>query len=126
MTDFFEFDESLVEGYRCFLISLTSARAPDIRQVVAAALDCGDCWPEPVVQPNANCKRADVVQSPAARGEPEPARAEKCRSGKPDGRADDITLLFRQMQALTIAAAGQSHVVATGAGSGTTSTHGPP
>lgn len=126
MTDIFKFHESLVEEYKRFSTSFTSIRAPDIRQVVEAARERGDYWPEPLVQLNANYKRAESVQSLVARDVPEPACAEIFRSGKPEGRADDLTLFTHQLQDLTVAAAGQSHVVTTGAGPGTTTTHGPP
>lgn len=118
MTDIFKFHESLVEEYKRFSTSFTSIRAPDIRQVVEAARERGDYWPEPLVQLNANYKRAESVQSLASRGVLEPACAEIFRLGKPEGRADDLTLFTHQLQALTLAAAEQSYVVTTGTGSG--------
>ena len=63
MTDIFEFQTSLVEEYKRFSTSFTSIRAPDIREVVDAARERGDYWPEPLVQLNANYKRAESVQT---------------------------------------------------------------
>ena len=50
MTDIFKFHEGLVEEYKRFSTSFTSIRAPDIRQVVEAARERGDYWPERLVQ----------------------------------------------------------------------------
>jgi superfamily II DNA/RNA helicase len=118
MTDVFKFQENLVEEYKRFSTSFTSIRAQDIRQVVGAAQERGDYWPEPLVQLNANYQRAETVQSLASRGVLHATCAEIFRLGKPDGRAHDLTLFTHQLQALTLAGAGQSYVVTTGTGSG--------
>lgn len=118
MTDIFKFQESLVEEYKRFSTSFTSIRASDIRQVVEAAQERGDYWPEPLVQLNANYQRVETVQSLASRGIVQSACAEIFQLGKPEGRADDLTLFTHQLQALTLAGASQSYVVTTGTGSG--------
>ena len=118
MTDIFKFQESLVEEYKRFSASFTTIRAPDIREVVESAQERGDYWPEPLVQLNANYQRAGTVQSLAARGIVHPTCADVFRLGKPNGRADDLTLFTHQLEALTLANAGQSYVVTTGTGSG--------
>lgn len=118
MTDIFKFQTSLVEEYKRFSTSFTAIRAPDIRKIVDDAQERGDYWPEPLVQLNANYQRAESVQALARRGILHPSCSDIFRIGKPEGRADDLTLFAHQLQALTLAAADQSYVVTTGTGSG--------
>lgn len=115
----FEFRQNLVDEYEQFTRSFTRIQAQDIRAFVDTEYDSQKYWPEPLVQVNPNFQPGGTVEELCAAGQLSPACAEIFRFGKTASSAGQTLPLYRhQVEAISLAAAGESYVLTTGTGSG--------
>lgn len=118
MENVFHFRNQLISEYTAFSRSFAKISATDIQQLVESEYAKGRYWPAPLIQINPNYQRQSTVQQLAAQGNVHPLCAEIFRTGKNEGRSDELTLFKHQMEALAIGQSKQSYVVTTGTGSG--------
>lgn len=118
MDNVFNFRDQLVSEYSTFSRSFATIAAVDIKNTVEQEYADGRYWPQPLIQINPNYQRRGTVQELAKQGGLHPLCADIFRTGKTEGRADDLFLFKHQMDALAKGQAKQSYVVTTGTGSG--------
>ena len=117
--DVFEFRKSLVREYSDFTRSFTRIKAEDIRTFVDAQYDSQRFWPEPLVQVNPNFQPGGTVESLCQAGHLSPLCADIFRFGKSASSAGQTLPLYKhQVEAISLASAGESYVLTTGTGSG--------
>jgi superfamily II DNA/RNA helicase/very-short-patch-repair endonuclease len=115
----FEFRQHLVTEYSAFTRSFTRIKADDIRVFVDAEYASQKYWPEPLVQINPNFKTGGTVEQLVATGQLHARCAEIFRFGKSDSSAGvSLPLHTHQVEAISLASAGESYVLTTGTGSG--------
>jgi Lhr-like helicase/very-short-patch-repair endonuclease len=115
----FEFRQNLVDEYSNFTRSFTRIKADDIRQFVDAEYASQRFWPEPLVQVNPSFKEGGTVQALAESGHVHPKCGQIFRFGKDQSSAGHTLPLHKhQVEAISLAAAGESYVLTTGTGSG--------
>lgn len=117
--DVFEFRKSLIGEYSDFTRSFTRIKAEDIRSFVDAQYDSQKFWPEPLVQVNPNFQPGGTVESLCQAGHLSPICADIFRFGKSASSAGQTLPLYKhQVEAISVASAGESYVLTTGTGSG--------
>ena len=117
--DVFEFRNSLVREYSDFTRSFTRIKADDIRAFVDAQYESQKFWPEPLVQVNPNFQPGGTVESLCQAGHLAAECANIFRFGKTASSAGHSLPLYKhQVEAISLAAAGESYVLTTGTGSG--------
>lgn len=115
----FEFRQTLVDEYAEFTRSFTRIKADDIREHVDAEYASQKYWPEPLVQVNPNFQPGGTVEALCEAGQLSPQCAEIFRFGKTTSSAGQSLPLFKhQVEAISLASAGESYVLTTGTGSG--------
>ena len=115
----FEFRQNLVNEYAEFTRSFTRIKADDIRAFVDAEYGSQKYWPEPLVQINPNFQPGGTVEGLCAAGQLSAQCAEIFRFGKTASSAGHSLPLYKhQVEAICLAAAGESYVLTTGTGSG--------
>lgn len=115
----FEFRQNLVTEYAQFTRSFTRIKADDIQEFVEAEYRSQKYWPEPLVQINPNFEPGGTVESLCAAGQLSDQCAAIFRFGKTASSAGATLPLYKhQVEAITLAATGQSYVLTTGTGSG--------
>ena len=118
MENVFDFRNALIEEYSAFSCSFANIAAEDIKKTVENEYEAGRYWPQPLIQINPNYQRQGTIQQLARQGLVHPKCADIFRTGKNEGRADDLTLFKHQMEALAKGKERKSYVVTTGTGSG--------
>ncbi|TDQ38961.1 DEAD/DEAH box helicase [Thiopseudomonas denitrificans] len=118
MENVFDFRNELISEYSAFSRSFAKIAAADIKQLVEAEYVNGRYWPDPLIQINPNYQRQGTIQELAAQGVVHAQCAEIFRTGKNEGRCDELSLFKHQMEALAKGQSKQSYVVTTGTGSG--------
>jgi Lhr-like helicase/very-short-patch-repair endonuclease len=117
--DVFDFRKQLVEEYAQFTRSFTRIRADDIRTYVDQEYDSQRYWPEPLIQINPNFRTGGTVDELVQAGQLDPACSDIFRLGKSAGSAGvTLPLHQHQVEAISLALAGESYVLTTGTGSG--------
>ena len=115
----FEFRQHLVTEYSAFTRSFTRIKADDIRAFVDAEYASQKYWPEPLVQINPNFKIGGTVEQLVATGQLHTRCADIFRFGKSESSAGvSLPLHTHQVEAISLASAGESYVLTTGTGSG--------
>jgi len=115
----FEFRQNLVNEYAEFTRSFTRIRADDIRAFVDGEYASQKYWPEPLVQVNPNFQPGGTVESLCEAGQLSQACAQIFRFGKSASSAGQTLPLYKhQVEAISLASAGESYVLTTGTGSG--------
>lgn len=115
----FEFRQTLVNEYAQFTRSFTRIKADDIRAFVDAEYASQKYWPEPLIQVNPNFQPGGSVESLCEAGQLNPQCAEIFRFGKTASSAGQTLPLYKhQVEAISLASAGESYVLTTGTGSG--------
>ena len=115
----FEFRQTLVNEYAEFTRSFTRIKADDIRTFVDAQYASQKYWPEPLIQVNPNFQPGGTVEALCDAGQLSPACADIFRFGKSASSAGQTLPLYRhQVEAISLASAGESYVLTTGTGSG--------
>ena len=115
----FEFRQNLVNEYAEFTRSFTRIKADDIRAFVSGEYASQKYWPEPLVQVNPNFQPGGTVESLCAAGQLSQACAQVFRFGKSAAAAGHTLPLYKhQVEAISLASAGESYVLTTGTGSG--------
>ena len=115
----FEFRQNLVNEYAEFTRSFTRIKADDIRAFVDAEYASQKYWPEPLVQVNPNFQPGGTVESLCEAGQLSQACAQIFRFGKSAASAGHSLPLYKhQVEAISLASAGESYVLTTGTGSG--------
>ena len=115
----FEFRQTLVNEYAEFTRSFTRIKADDIRTFVDAEYTSQKYWPEPLIQVNPNFQPGGSVESLCEAGQLNPKCAEIFRFGKTASSAGQTLPLYKhQVEAISLASAGESYVLTTGTGSG--------
>ncbi|HNQ08834.1 MAG TPA: DEAD/DEAH box helicase [Giesbergeria sp.] len=117
--DVFEFRKQLVDEYAQFTRSFTRIRADDIRTHVDQEYDSQRYWPEPLIQINPNFRSGGTVDELVQAGQLDPACSDIFRLGKSASSAGvTLPLHQHQVEAISLALAGESYVLTTGTGSG--------
>lgn len=115
----FEFRQALVGEYADFTRSFTRIKAGDIRAHVDAEYASQKYWPEPLVQVNPNFQSGGTVESLCNAGQLSTQCAAIFRFGKSASSAGQSLPLYKhQVEAISLASAGESYVLTTGTGSG--------
>ncbi|SIT43499.1 DEAD/DEAH box helicase [Paraburkholderia ribeironis] len=115
----FEFRQNLVNEYADFTRSFTRIKAGDIRAFVDAEYASQKYWPEPLIQVNPNFQPGGTVEALCQAGLLDAHCAEIFRFGKTKTSAGQSLPLYKhQVEAISLAAAGESYVLTTGTGSG--------
>ena len=115
----FEFRQTLVNEYAEFTRNFTRIKADDIRTFVDAQYASQKYWPEPLIQVNPNFQPGGTVEALCDAGQLSPACAGIFRFGKSASSAGQTLPLYRhQVEAISLASAGESYVLTTGTGSG--------
>lgn len=113
--DIFTLRDRIVEEYRSYVESFVHIRDPRLDAFVRDELEQGRLWPQAVLQLNPNYVRGARLEALAAEGV---ITAETARFFGPE-----LHLYRHQEQAIRLASAGRSFVVATGTGSGKSLTY---
>ena len=109
----------LVNEYAEFTRSFTRIKADDIGTFVDAQYASQKYWPEPLIQVNPNFQPGGTVEALCDAGQLSPACAGIFRFGKSASSAGQTLPLYRhQVEAISLASAGESYVLTTGTGSG--------
>jgi len=117
--DVFEFREHVVDEYRQFTRSFTRIKADDIRAHVDAEYASQKYWPEPLVQVNPNFQTGGTVEALCTAGQLDARCADIFRFRKTASSAGQSLPLYKhQVEAISLASAGESYVLTTGTGSG--------
>jgi ATP-dependent helicase YprA (DUF1998 family) len=117
--DVFDFRKHLVNEYAEFTRSFTKIKADDIRGFVDAEYESQKYWPEPLVQVNPNFQGGGTVEGLCRAGHLDPLCSEIFRFDKTATSAGKTLPLYKhQVEAISLAAAGESYVLTTGTGSG--------
>lgn len=115
----FEFRQTLVNEYAEFTRSFTRIKADDIRAFVDGEYASQKYWPEPLVQVNPNFQPGGTVESLCEAGQLSQACAQIFRFGKSAASTGHTLPLYKhQVEAISLASAGESYVLTTGTGSG--------
>lgn len=115
----FEFRQNLVNEYAEFTRSFTRIKADDIRAFVDGEYASQKYWPEPLVQVNPNFQPGGTVEALCEAGQLSQACAHIFRFGKSASSAGQTLPLYKhQVEAISLASAGESYVLTTGTGSG--------
>ncbi|MGH1506992.1 DEAD/DEAH box helicase [Ralstonia solanacearum] len=115
----FEFRQSLVTEYDEFTRSFTRIKADDIKTFVDSEYASQKYWPEPLIQVNPNFQPGGTVEALCQAGQLHPSCADIFRFGKTTSSAGQSLPLYKhQVEAISLAAAGESYVLTTGTGSG--------
>ena len=115
----FDFRQNLVTQYADFTRSFTRIKADDIRTFVDAQYASQKYWPEPLIQVNPNFQPGGTVEALCDAGQLSPACADIFRFGKSVSSVGQTLPLYRhQVEAISLASAGDSYVLTTGTGSG--------
>ncbi|MGQ0599250.1 DEAD/DEAH box helicase [Aquabacterium sp.] len=115
----FEFRQNLVNEYAEFTRSFTRIKADDIRAYVDKEYGTQKYWPEPLIRVNPNFQPGGTVESLCDSGQLTAKCAEIFRFGKSASSAGHSLPLYKhQVEAISLAAAGESYVLTTGTGSG--------
>lgn len=115
----FDFRKNLVSEYSEFTRSFAKIKADDIREFVDQQYASQRYWPEPLIQVNPNFQAGGTVESLCTAGQ----LSEECsaifrfdKSASSAGKS--LPLYKHQVEAISLAAAGESYVLTTGTGSG--------
>lgn len=115
----FDFRQNLVDQYADFTRSFTRIKAEDIRTFVDREYASQKYWPEPLVQVNPNFQPGGTVEALCEAGQLSRECAEIFRFGKSAASAGQTLPLYKhQVEAISLAAAGESYILTTGTGSG--------
>lgn len=115
----FEFREHVVGEYQQFTRSFTRIKADDIRTHVDAEYASQKYWPEPLVQVNPNFQPGGTVEALCTAGQLDTRCADIFRFCKTASSAGQSLPLYKhQVEAISLASAGESYVLTTGTGSG--------
>lgn len=115
----FEFRQKLVNEYAEFTRSFTRIKADDIRAYVDVEYGSQKYWPEPLIQVNPNFQPGGTVESLCQAGQLAAKCSEIFRFGKTASSAGHSLPLYKhQVEAISLASAGESYVLTTGTGSG--------
>lgn len=115
----FDFRQTLVNQYADFTRSFTRIKAEDIRTFVDKEYASQKYWPEPLVQVNPNFQPGGTVEALCQEGQLSRECAEIFRFGKSAASAGQTLPLYKhQVEAISLAAAGESYILTTGTGSG--------
>lgn len=115
----FEFRQNLVNEYAQFTRSFTRIKADDIREFVDSEYASQKYWPEPLVQVNPNFQPGGSVESLCDAQQLSAACSQIFRFGKTASSAGQTLPLYKhQVEAISLASAGESYVLTTGTGSG--------
>ncbi|RYF31950.1 MAG: DEAD/DEAH box helicase [Comamonadaceae bacterium] len=115
----FDFRQNLVNQYADFTRSFTRIKAEDIRTFVDGEYASQKYWPEPLVQVNPNFQPGGTVEALCEAGQLSAECAEIFRFGKSAASAGQTLPLYKhQVEAISLAAEGESYVLTTGTGSG--------
>lgn len=115
----FEFRQKLVNEYADFTRSFTHIKADDIREFVDGEYRSQKYWPEPLIQINPNFQPGGTVEALCDAGHLDRKCSDIFRFGKTASSAGHSLPLYKhQVEAISLAAAGESYVLTTGTGSG--------
>jgi len=115
----FDFRQNLVNEYAEFSRSFTRIKADDIRAFVDAEYASQKYWPEPLVQINPNFQPGGTVEALCEAAQLSSGCAQIFRFGKTASSAGHTLPLYKhQVEAISLASAGESYVLTTGTGSG--------
>jgi ATP-dependent helicase YprA (DUF1998 family) len=114
----FAFRQHVVAEYEEFSRNFTRIRSDGIRKFVDAAYASQHYSPEPLIQINPNYKSGGTVDALVAAGQLSPHCADIFRLGKSASSVGvSLPLHKHRVEAISLAAAGESYVLATGTGS---------
>jgi ATP-dependent helicase YprA (DUF1998 family) len=116
--DVFELRERLISDYSSYIRSFIRIRDQRIDGLVAACLDAGVLWPDPLIQLNPSFRFAGTIDDLVADGTLHPDCAVVFRIGKDAGTGKPLRLYQHQADAIQRARLGRNYVLTTGTGSG--------
>ncbi|MCH8962800.1 MAG: hypothetical protein IH820_16180, partial [Bacteroidetes bacterium] len=117
--DVFSLRDRLIEDYAAYIRSFINIKDERIRATVAAKMDAGLLWPEPLLQLNPSFEHGPTIDDLVEEGVLHPLCRQIFRLNKQrPGQEKPLRLYRHQADAVRAARTGDNYVLTTGTGSG--------